>query len=64
MGEKERREAMVGVVQPHKINVVLMSFHFSVWVDQVRKMNRHVHFFDKCLKESILQYGGKEAGSL
>ena len=32
--------------------------------NQVRKMNRHVHFFDKCLKESILQYGGKEAGSL
>ena len=32
MCEKERRKAMVGVVQPHKINVVLMSFHFSEWV--------------------------------
>ena len=45
MCEKERRKAMVGVVQPHKINVVLMTFHFSEWVNPVRKMNRHVHFF-------------------
>ena len=43
-----------------------MSFHFSEWVIKsiaLRKINRHEHFSDNCLKESILQYGGKEAGS-
>ena len=45
MCEKERRKAMVGVVQPHKINVVNVAPFQCVGFNQVRKMNRHVHFF-------------------
>ena len=41
----KRKGEKLWLVQPHKINVVNVAPFQSVGFNQVRKMNRHVHFF-------------------